>query len=526
MLLVNVLNSKIRFGIGFILCVALLVGCHYGGAGTETLSGTAAQGAPIVNSPITIKDKYGSKIIGATGSDGNYKIDVTGKSAPFLLQIPIAGGGNLYSVATETGTVNIHPFSDLIIRNWYKVRGYDVEVEFVKTGPLEAVPTAIEINPIESAVRHLLHIYLASVGVPILNFNLLTSVFEANHAGFDKVLDNTKVEIINSKISDVFIIFNSTKVTVSATDPVTGLSGIMASFNISSNLGTNDTELPSVPTNLRVIPADMTKVTLVWSVSTDNVGVAGYSVYRNGAKISVSPSPVYLDTGLTANTQYCYSVEAFDGTGNLSNIRSAESCVTTLSNADTTPPSAPVLTATPTSDSRIFLSWTASSDDIGVIGYYIQRSTATLVGTSAINYTDTGLSEVSQYCYSAKAIDAALNTSVESNLACTTTLPVILPRTLAGSCSVGSSLCIAYVGAYYSSAMIYAARSMSPCAISTTNVWSTGYCPITNAVGHCYNSVASSRQTDTYYYSPLAVNSTVSTLQAACDMEGTWFYLP
>ena len=55
-----------------------------------------------------------------------------------------------------------------------------------------------------------------------------------------------------------------------------------------------------------------------WSASTDNVGVAGYRVFRNGNQIGTTASTSYADSGLTASTTYAYTVRAYDAAGNVS----------------------------------------------------------------------------------------------------------------------------------------------------------------------------------------------------------------
>lgn len=122
----------------------IITGCGGGGGdggpapgpttGQVKLSGIAASGKPIANVTVSIKDKNGNSKTGTTGTDGKYSIDVTGMTAPFLLKVP-HGNRSLYGVATATGTANIHPFTDLIIRNWYKVKGSDVETDFSGTVP-------------------------------------------------------------------------------------------------------------------------------------------------------------------------------------------------------------------------------------------------------------------------------------------------------------------------------------------------------------------------------------------------------
>ncbi|MCL6518209.1 MAG: family 10 glycosylhydrolase [Armatimonadetes bacterium] len=73
-----------------------------------------------------------------------------------------------------------------------------------------------------------------------------------------------------------------------------------------------DTQPPSVPTNLGGNAVSPTRVDLSWTASTDNVGVAGYKVYRNGSQIGSTAATSYSDTTCTAGTTYTYTVSAYD----------------------------------------------------------------------------------------------------------------------------------------------------------------------------------------------------------------------
>lgn len=75
-----------------------------------------------------------------------------------------------------------------------------------------------------------------------------------------------------------------------------------------------DTQPPTVPANLSAIVAPGA-VSLTWTASTDNVAVAGYNVYRNGAKVGSPVACAFTDSGLVAS-DYLYSVTAFDAAGN------------------------------------------------------------------------------------------------------------------------------------------------------------------------------------------------------------------
>ncbi|MFP5392146.1 MAG: carbohydrate binding domain-containing protein, partial [Gammaproteobacteria bacterium] len=84
-----------------------------------------------------------------------------------------------------------------------------------------------------------------------------------------------------------------------------------------------DTIPPSVPPNLVSSSVTATSATLGWTASTDNVGVAGYDVYRNGVKVGSPTGTSYPDSGLTAATDYVYTVRARDAAGNASALSGA-----------------------------------------------------------------------------------------------------------------------------------------------------------------------------------------------------------
>ncbi|MCT9931409.1 YbhB/YbcL family Raf kinase inhibitor-like protein [Planotetraspora sp. A-T 1434] len=80
----------------------------------------------------------------------------------------------------------------------------------------------------------------------------------------------------------------------------------------------NDTTPPSTPANLRVTNTTANTITLQWNASTDNIGVTGYNVYKDGAKFATVPDTTATVDGLTSGTTYQFSVEAFDANNNVS----------------------------------------------------------------------------------------------------------------------------------------------------------------------------------------------------------------
>jgi chitodextrinase len=81
----------------------------------------------------------------------------------------------------------------------------------------------------------------------------------------------------------------------------------------------SDSTPPSQPQNLAVTAISRTQVQLSWAASADNVGVTGYTIYRNGTLLATIPPPAgYLDLTAQPGTSYSYCVVATDAAGNTS----------------------------------------------------------------------------------------------------------------------------------------------------------------------------------------------------------------
>jgi uncharacterized protein YkwD/chitodextrinase len=77
---------------------------------------------------------------------------------------------------------------------------------------------------------------------------------------------------------------------------------------------------PSVPSLTSAVAKSAGEIDVAWTASTDNVGVAGYQVLRNGAVVGSIGSNVlsFADAGVSPATTYTYAVRAFDAAGNYS----------------------------------------------------------------------------------------------------------------------------------------------------------------------------------------------------------------
>jgi arylsulfatase A-like enzyme len=91
----------------------------------------------------------------------------------------------------------------------------------------------------------------------------------------------------------------------------------------------DDTSAPSIPQGLTSPSQTATSIGLTWNASTDNVGVTGYRVYRNGVLVGSPTANSYTDSGLTPSTTYTYTVRAVDKAGNASEPSTSLDAATT-----------------------------------------------------------------------------------------------------------------------------------------------------------------------------------------------------
>jgi YD repeat-containing protein len=212
---------------------------------------------------------------------------------------------------------------------------------------------------------------------------------------------------------------------------------------------------PSAPSALTATVASSTTVNLNWAGATDNVAVTGYAIERCAGAGCVSfaqigtvtgapPATSYSDATATQLTTFQYRIRAYDARTNYSPYSNTAAATT----PDGAAPSVPAgLTATAASSTAINLSWAASSDNVGVTNYFVERcagagcSSFAQIGTvsgapPAAGYADSALTPASTYTYRVRAGDAASNISGYSASVAGTTLvgvpspPILSPSNL------------------------------------------------------------------------------------------------
>lgn len=122
---------------------------------------------------------------------------------------------------------------------------------------------------------------------------------------------------------------NNNVANYSVTTGISRVKNALVVLNSTSPCPEADIEPPTAPTGLSKNTVTATSVVLSWAAASDDVGVSGYEIYRNGSIVGSSATTSYVDTnGLLASTSYSYSVRAVDAAGNKSAFSSALPVIT------------------------------------------------------------------------------------------------------------------------------------------------------------------------------------------------------
>ncbi|NTX50866.1 PQQ-dependent sugar dehydrogenase [Myxococcus sp. CA051A] len=187
-----------------------------------------------------------------------------------------------------------------------------------------------------------------------------------------------------------------------------------------------DTQPPTVPTGLTLSNVTCNSATLTWSPSTDNEGVAFYDVYHDGQHMKAVSGAV-VSTGLTVvpGATWGLYVNARDAAGNVSQGSATLTITPPQCQVDTQAPSIPTGVTATALGTSVTVSWTASTDNVGVSAYDVFRG-GVKIGTVSgsppgTTFVDSGLSPSTTYAYAVLARDAQANASAQSSTATVTT---------------------------------------------------------------------------------------------------------
>lgn len=182
------------------LSAALLAACGGGdddpaapaaAAATQvTLSGTAATGAAIGNGEVVVTNALGQTATVRTGSNGSFSVAI-GEGAPYLLRVTDAGGTAWYSYAQQPGTVNITPLTTLAL---LEANGHKPLADLAKSWA-DSRLSADAVLAAAAEVNAHLRTQMAAAGLDADRYNIFSTAFNADHTGYDALLDAVRVSI-------------------------------------------------------------------------------------------------------------------------------------------------------------------------------------------------------------------------------------------------------------------------------------------------------------------------------------------
>ncbi len=161
--------------------------------------------------------------------------------------------------------------------------------------------------------------------------------------------------------------------------------GILDSGVIPCQKASQDSQPPASPGGLSASAGNATQVNLQWSASTDNTGVNGYTIYRDGTELATvsGTTLVYSDDSVLPQITYSYTVDAFDLAGNHSSQSSPASVTTpTMPASLSFPPDADTYVSASSPGSNYGAATTLRLDSSPDVHAYLRFTVKGLAGMS------------------------------------------------------------------------------------------------------------------------------------------------
>lgn len=358
---------------------------------------------------------------------------------------------NITAITANSLQLNWQTSTDNIAVTGYKIYQDDVQIgastqnNYTVNNLTEATTYTFRVSAIDAAnnesvpsvAAQATTLNQADTETPTVPTNLLVTniTFNSAQLNWDAATDNVEVAyyeiFVNGNLLEqteqtVFNMVNLTPentyiISVRAVDTSTNASALSPAVSFTTLVQT-DTQAPTTPNNLVANNITTSTVSLSWQAATDNIGIAGYTIYQNNIVVATTTAVNYEVSGLEPQTSYSFNIAAFDAQGNASTLSNTVT-ITTATEADTQTPSTPTnLSASNVSTNSVNLSWSAATDNVGVVQYTLYQNGNALVNIGFNSYALSGLNPSTTYSFTVTAKDAAGNESEPSAALSVTTL--------------------------------------------------------------------------------------------------------
>lgn len=172
----------------------------------------------------------------------------------------------------------------------------------------------------------------------------------------------------------------------------------------------NETDIdpPSAATNI-TLTSSGASITITWNSATDNVGISGYNIRRDGTLISSTSSLTFMDNNLAPGS-YTYNIESIDLAGNTTSSTDLPFTLLANNETDNVSPSGVSNISYQINNNNLLFTWTAASDNVAVTSYTIYRDGVSVGNTTNTTFLDLNV-PVGARNYTIDAFDAANNSS-------------------------------------------------------------------------------------------------------------------
>lgn len=161
--------------------------------GSDMVMGTAAVGHALAEAVVTLKDAHGQTQTAMSDAEGHFQLSTAGLQAPFLLKVVDNQGRTLFGMRADAGVANVTPVTDLMARAWFTAHGGDTEAAFADPAHHPA-PDAASLAQLDGRFTQALKDDVAAQGLDPQTFSFISTPFNADGTGADRILDNLGVD--------------------------------------------------------------------------------------------------------------------------------------------------------------------------------------------------------------------------------------------------------------------------------------------------------------------------------------------